>query len=317
MHAREIMVLLSNVRALGHELSDAFDQHGVPYERPRETRFKDTQPGRALLAMLRIISRPDDYVALRTLLELRKGVGVGTAAGIADEAIAHHLNYRDLFYEELPQDVFSSRQEKALACGRAVTDALADWSPDDLVEDRRAAVAEVLALILGHELDEQWTDEILALPEGATLAELSRFVGTEKADEEAAVVVAIRARMGETISLDEAMPPRVRVMTMHGAKGLSAQVVFIPGLEEEVLPGPARRPYPGQVLEAARMLYVSITRARLACVLSYADARFMNGSMTSHRASRFTSDVGKAFEARPGGMAADLVHGVVELAARL
>jgi superfamily I DNA/RNA helicase len=55
---------------------------------------------------------------------------------------------------------------------------------------------------------------------------------------------------------------RVRVMTMHGAKGLSARVVFIPGLEHGVLPNAHQAPYPAQLLEAARLLYVSITRAR-------------------------------------------------------
>jgi superfamily I DNA/RNA helicase len=50
------------------------------------------------------------------------------------------------------------------------------------------------------------------------------------------------------------LAPRVRIVSMHGAKGLSARVVFIPGLEDELFPGPWRQPYPGLVLEAARLL---------------------------------------------------------------
>jgi DNA helicase-2/ATP-dependent DNA helicase PcrA len=57
-------------------------------------------------------------------------------------------------------------------------------------------------------------------------------------------------------------------MTMHNSKGLSAQIVFIPGLEEKVFPGVWRRSYPGLILEAARLLYVSMTRARAAYILS-------------------------------------------------
>jgi DNA helicase-2/ATP-dependent DNA helicase PcrA len=84
-------------------------------------------------------------------------------------------------------------------------------------------------------------------------------------------------------------------MTFHGAKGLSAKVVFIPGLEEDILPGPKRIPYNGLVLEAARMLYVSITRARAACILSYSRNRFINGNNARQTPSRFLKNLNGAF----------------------
>jgi len=90
-------------------------------------------------------------------------------------------------------------------------------------------------------------------------------------------------------------------MSMHGAKGLSARVVFVPGLEDDIFPGPWRQPYPGLVLEAARLLYVSITRARAACVLSYARRRIVQGQALTMAASRFTTTVGGPFVPRTGG----------------
>jgi len=81
--------------------------------------------------------------------------------------------------------------------------------------------------------------------------------------------------------------------------------VFIPGLEEEIIfPGPWRQPYPGLILEAARLLYVSITRARAACVMSYANRRTVNGVNTAHTPSRFTAQLGGAFAAGPAGLSA-------------
>src|SRR5205823_4755714 len=90
--------------------------------------------------------------------------------------------------------------------------------------------------------------------------------------------------------------PRIRIMTMHGAKGLNAQVVFIPGLEDEVFPGNRRQPYPGLILEGARMLYVSITRARVACFLSYVRSRFINGQNQRHSPSRYIRHTGGMFQ---------------------
>jgi DNA helicase-2/ATP-dependent DNA helicase PcrA len=94
----------------------------------------------------------------------------------------------------------------------------------------------------------------------------------------------------------------VRIMTMHGAKGLSAQVVFIPGLMEDILPGNLRRPYPGLVLEAARMLYVSITRARAACIISYSDSRIVYGNFSRQIRSRFAAHLAGVFERRENGL---------------
>ena len=106
-------------------------------------------------------------------------------------------------------------------------------------------------------------------------------------------------------------------MTMHGAKGLGATVVFVPGLEESVLPGNFRQPYPGLVLEAARLLYVSITRARAACILSYADERLVYGGMVRQHPSHFLMHVGGAFRHQDAGLTNSEVTAIVAARANL
>jgi superfamily I DNA/RNA helicase len=71
------------------------------------------------------------------------------------------------------------------------------------------------------------------------------------------------------------------------------------------------------VLEAARMLYVSITRARLACVVSYANTRFINGQPTRHSPSRFAPALGKPFSGRTGGIPEELAQRLVDAAGNL
>jgi DNA helicase-2/ATP-dependent DNA helicase PcrA len=313
--AREIMVLLSNQRALWGGLRDAFAAHDVPVEPPRASPFKDTDLGRALFTLLRLVGEEPDYMAMRTLLKLRRGVGVGTAGDIADTAIAENLNYRDLFYEPLP-DVFGKRQVTALERARAICSELQGWSADETLADRGEEIGGVLGTILGQTPEEDWRDEVEGLPEDATLAEMARFLATEKDDERAAVLAAIHARLGEDVDPEETLPERVRVMTMHSAKGLSATVVFVPGMEEEILPGGRRARFAGQVLEAARMLYVSITRARLACIVTYSEERFINGSQTTHTPSRFTTNLGGTFH-KGGGVTEELAAKTVAARAHL
>ncbi|MGI8723814.1 MAG: 3'-5' exonuclease [Methyloceanibacter sp.] len=97
----------------------------------------------------------------------------------------------------------------------------------------------------------------------------------------------------------------------HGAKGLSARAVFVPGLEEQVFPGLLRQPYPGLIEEAARLLYVSITRARAACILSFARGRIVHGRFVPHVSSRFTNATGGAYAAQVDGLTPALAARIV------
>ena len=99
---REIMILLSNTRALTWQLRDALEAEAVPFELPRVEPFTHKTHGRALLALLRVAANPDDCVALRMLLGLRRGTGVATTASIADAALQANLSYRDLFSSRCP-----------------------------------------------------------------------------------------------------------------------------------------------------------------------------------------------------------------------
>jgi superfamily I DNA/RNA helicase len=318
MPPREIMVLLSNVRAMGGELQEAFLDFGVPFEPPREARFKDTDAGRALLTVLRLAGARQDFVALRTLLALRRGVGISTADGIAEVAIDQDLTYSDLFFERLPEDAFAARQLTAMTAVREVAQELVEWSPDDELDGRRADLHHMIEAVLNREPDISWEDEAEAVPGNATLGELARYLSVEKDDEQAATLASIARRLGdESATVEEHLSPRVRVMTMHGSKGLSAQMVFIPGLEEELLPGEARKRYVGQVLESARMLFVSVTRARLGCIVSFADRRVVNGRTQPQHPSRFTASLGRPFERRTSGIDTSVARAAVEASANL
>jgi len=139
----------------------------------------------------------------------------------------------------------------------------------------------------------------------------------DKDDDRRRVLTGIATRLGEPEPNTTLVPDRVQVLTMHGAKGLAAQVVFIPGLEEAILPGEKRRPYPGLVLEAARMLFVSITRARVACALSYATTRFVHGQHTNTAPSQFTTALGSTFTWREDGIPPETAASLVAAARQM
>jgi DNA helicase-2/ATP-dependent DNA helicase PcrA len=307
---RSILILLSNQRAQGRDLFNALESANVPFEPPRAEPFRDTQAGRLVFGALRIVCEPQDYVAHRTLLGIQRGVGVSTCSEIARAVVAENLNYRNLFYESLPANVFAGRAEKALQGVQAVVGQVATWGEADTLDARSEDLSELLADVLDEESVDAWNEYADELPGAMTIDELRQLLMIDKEAQQAELIEDVFRRIGESPP-DDIFPAKVQVMSMHGAKGLSARVVMVPGLEEDILPGPRRRPYPGLVLEAARMLYVSITRARLACFVSFASRRFVNGRTRAQTASRFTADLGTGFQSRSAGLTQEAAAQIV------
>ncbi len=83
---------------------------------------------------------------------------------------------------------------------------------------------------------------------------------------------------------------RVTLMTLHVAKGLEFEVVFITGLEEGLLPH-ARVIQEGQVEEERRLIYVGMTRAKERLYLSYAAQRSLYGTLMQNAPSRFLAEI--------------------------
>jgi superfamily I DNA/RNA helicase len=301
--AREILILLSNKRAQTPLLRQQLEQAGVPYEAPRSDSFVDSPPGRMVLGITRIVADTNDYVAHRLVLGLRRGVGLGTCNAIAEAVVANNLNFHDLFYAPLPQGIFTTRGRSALQGVRAICAQVHDWTTTDTLATRRPEIGTILEQNLGPDEVEAWLDYSAALPADMTLEELRNFLWADTDEQQARVLESVYERLNQEPP-ENLLPPKVRVMTMHGVKGLSGQVVFVPGLEEGILPGPWRTPYPGLVLEAARLLYVSITRARGACVLTYASRRMVYGTTINTTPSRFTANLNGPFQNRTDSLSA-------------
>lgn len=84
---------------------------------------------------------------------------------------------------------------------------------------------------------------------------------------------------------------RVTLMTVHAAKGLEFESVYVVGLEEELFPSVKDVESTDAIEEERRLLYVAITRAKQWCSLLYAKSRFRNGQTNSTFPSRFIREI--------------------------
>jgi len=308
---REIMILVSNKRAQLSSLIQELIAANVEFESPKSNSFFDTVPGRFVLAILRIVCDPNDYIAHRLVLGLRPHVGVGTCNRMATDVIANNLNYRDIFYQPLPSGVFRGHQLSAINNARVICGQISNWAASDTLASRSNVILSMLTNIFDQQETQSWLNEINHLPQDITLEELRDFLWADTDEQQAALLEMVYTRLELPIPAGGFLPQKIRIMTMHGAKGLESSIVFIPGLMEEILPGDQRRPYPGLVLEASRLLYVSITRARAACILTYSKTRIVYGQFSSQTPSRFTSHLAGSFVDRNAGLTSQEVNQVL------
>jgi DNA helicase-2/ATP-dependent DNA helicase PcrA len=309
---KDILILLSNQRQLLGPLTNALDLLNVPYESPRSERFVDKPSGRLALAVIRLVCNPDDYVAYRTVVALRTGVGIGTLNSIAQRVIANNLNFKQVFAGVLPAGIFTGQQTNAIVAARAIVTTLNTWGDGDTIAQRDVEMANILTNSLAPSAAQDWAAYVATFPNGMTLSELREFASADNDEQQEATLLKVYQRLQLPLPVNGPVPSRIRIMTMHGSKGLSGKIVFVPGLEDSILPGPWRIPYAGLVLEAARLFYVSLTRARAACIVSFAQSRTMNGQKHPQIPSRFAQHLGAPFTPRNAGLSGNEVQAILQ-----
>lgn len=312
----DVLVLISSRQVQLKTLVSALTKRGIAADVHKDVHLADPTGVRFVYAILRRLSDEEDYLALRTILGLRKGVGTGTCVSISALCGTQGLNFADQFTSNRSTHLFSKRELLALDAASNVITASAGWDANDTLATHRQEIDDLIASHLATPPQAEWTTFANALPQDITLGELLDVLSARTQRHTRALMKDVYDRLGQPVPPTLEPTGRVRVMTLHSCKGLTAKVVFIPGLEEELMPGPYRARFPGQIEEAARLLYVGITRARVLCALSYAGKRVVNGRRRAHQASRFLPSLGVVFAAG-GALATAEVTQVVNDAANL
>ena len=305
----EIAVLLSNSVQLERIVCESLAARGVPVDLTHEPRFADGIPGRTASGLLRLIVNESDLVALRTLIGIQDGVGSTTCNEIAAWTIARGLRYHDLrCWHDLTG--LSSRAQRAVDGSRRAMRRIEHLKSASDLRDACPDLRQAILTLTGEAAAESWTEFAANLPRGITVEEASQLLSSPTRREARLVARAIHMRLG--LPHDDGDDSLVRVTTLHGSKGLTFDVVFIPGLEEGMLPSGHDMPFPGLVQQAARLLFVGITRARLMVVLSLAGNRVVNGRLVRRAPSQFIGSLSGRFEQRENGLDLDDVALVSE-----
>lgn len=301
----DILILLSSKPSQLDQLTSAMNVIGVQYDITQNLSFADENTIRFIYALLRLLKNGNDYLAYRTLIYLQNGIGIGICTSIADKVIQANGNFLDQFGPNQASSAFTTSEKRCLDNVASLKAIITTWNLSDTLSQRNQDIVNMLGQYMTPQALTEWSNWITQLPLGITLEDILLILETRSEYDARTVLSSIYTRLGIAIPSFLITTNRVRIMSFHSAKGLSAKIVFIPGLEEELLPGQWRAPYPAQIEEAARLLYVGITRSRASCILSYSTNRVINGRRKSVHPSRFASSLGVRFQARTLGLAAN------------
>lgn len=319
MPPRDILILLCNTRAQLQLFIEQLQAAGIAFERPRGGWMLDSDMTRFVFSLLRILIDSNDYVAHRTLLGLHNGVGPGTCVGVAAKVVSANLNFRELFYSPYPNNIFSLREHRAIQQAAGIVQHVANWSATDTLQTRAADMEAFISAAFnaplrqaGQQAVQGWRDLLAALPQGMNLEELHSYLWSDTEAGQLRVLDSVSSRLGLNPTATQPDPThRIRILTMHGAKGLDGRVVFIPGLERGLIPNRQSLQAPGLFEEQRRLLYVSITRARAACILSLATTRtgqqafaLVNSASVNLAPSPYLTDIGIPPQPRNGPLTA-------------
>jgi ATP-dependent DNA helicase Rep len=220
----------------------------------------------------------------------RRDIGVSSRARIAAFAGAHHLSLFEAALRPECRSGIPSRSARSLA---EFCDLLIETGDRGNRSDPVEAVRDLINAI-GYEswLRDQTDKPPLLERRLDNVRELVDWIARLDQETPGQALTDLIGRLSLLTSLDTEKEPehQVRLMTLHGSKGLEFPHVFMVGVEEELLPHRNSLDEGGEV-EERRLMYVGITRAQRSLTLSYAQQRRRFGEQISCEPSRFLEEL--------------------------
>ena len=287
-HSLADMAVLVRISAQMREIEDRFVTLGLPYRVIGGPRFYERLEIRDALAYLRCVANPTDDLAFERIVNTpKRGLGDATLELMHRFARQTRIPLMQAARQLSESEELKPKPRTAL---RDLTAAFGRWS--SAVEGmKHNELAELVLEESGY--TEMWQKERTAESAGRleNLKELVRSM--EEFPDLAAFLEHVSLVMEAT---DNDTTEKVSIMTLHGAKGLEFDTVFLPGWEEGLFPNQRALDESGRagLEEERRLAYVGLTRARRRAKLFFASNRRIHGLWQSTIPSRFIDELPEA-----------------------
>lgn len=264
----EILILsrVNTNNSLSKVLEEAFQRHSIPFSVDISGNSPlDTDAGRLVLSILRLIRNISDSLSWRSILKLRKNhIGDGIIGSLLDKCRTKGLSFYELLLaieeDSVIIDRYNNRIKQEFEIVNAFMNSLVEnYDVDNLSKEEFITLANEIA---------NWVTK-----DNEVGTQISTYFNGQIGDTQITSLLDALLLV-ETTGIDieqEIDPNSVNMLTMHKAKGLTSEAVIVIACEDEIIPGrEEREPALG---DERRLLFVSLSRAKHKLFVSYCTHR--------------------------------------------
>ncbi|MFB0524686.1 MAG: ATP-dependent helicase, partial [Phycisphaerae bacterium] len=284
---KEIAVFY-RVNAMSRVLEEAFIQNKIPYQIVRGVEFYNRKEIRDLLAYLKTLVNPDDEIALLRIINTPpRGIGKTTIDRVRGYAIQNNISFFEALKQAKSIDSLSKGSQAKLATFINM-----------LEQFKKDIAGEVAPLAERVFVESGLAESLRSAGEQNALENVNELINAaaqydQQAENPTLLDYIQQISLFSDVDAYDTESSRVALMTLHAAKGLEFENVFIVGLEEGLLPHEKSNTDDEEDLEEERRLFfVGITRAKFGLHISCARYRTVRGQMLRTIPSQFLFELG-------------------------
>jgi DNA helicase II / ATP-dependent DNA helicase PcrA len=287
--ASEIAVFY-RTNAQSRVLEDLLVRHGVPYQVIGGPRFYERAEVKDAMAYLSVLDNPTDEIALRRIInQPRRGIGDASVDRLAATAGFSGGSLWDALAD--PEGAgLGAAAARSVRAFRGLMDELRDRAVE-------LSVGELLETLLSRTGVIEAFEAERTIEAAGRIENLQELVGVAReyvARTEEPSLAGFLQEVALTADADalaaESGAGRVTLMTLHNAKGLEFNAVFVIGMEQNLFPH-VRAIEEANIEEERRLCYVAITRARRELTMVYARQRTLFGQRGNNLPSQFLDEI--------------------------
>ena len=267
------------------EFEERFLQVGIGYRVLGGIKFYERAEIKDAVCYLRIINQKFDDLALERIIGVpKRGVGESTVNQIYKFGKAHKLCLEDSIIKIIEKGEFKPKIKTSL---NQLTNMIQKWRKDSL----KIKHFDLLKLVLDESGYSSMLKDKKDLENENRLENLKELL---RAMQDYDSLQSFLEHVALATSIDQEWEgEKVNLMTMHAAKGLEFDVIFLPGWEEGLFPHQKSLEEKGDFAleEERRLAYVGITRAKKEAYLSFAMKRAYHGDWIDTLPSRFINEI--------------------------
>ncbi|RII93270.1 ATP-dependent DNA helicase PcrA [Clavibacter michiganensis] len=276
-------------------LEEILIRSAVPYRIMGGTKFYERAEIKDAMAYLIAVANPADVLALRRILNTpKRGIGPATETALANFAESHGVTFREAMRRASELGLGPKVTQAILALSRMLDEVALLLDPDrpegrTTVGDLVTTLLEKSGLVQALRASKDAQDEARAENVEELVAVTKEFSRNNPEGQLVDFLTEV-SLVAAADELDDSSGT-VSLMTLHTAKGLEYDSVFLTGVEEDLLPHRMSANEPGGPAEERRLFYVGITRARRRLFISLAMTRAQFGEVNVAMPSRYLQEI--------------------------